>query len=53
MAGTHTAHAMTQIHSVCALAASYGAMTDREGHSIALLKAYYLCPGLHAGTLFG
>jgi hypothetical protein len=53
MAGTQTAHAMTQIHSVCALAALHGAMTDREGHSIALLKAYYLCPGLHAGTLFG
>ena len=53
MAGTHTADAVTQIHSVCALGALYGAMTDREGHSITLLKAYHLGPGLHAGALFG
>lgn len=53
MAGTQTAYAMTQIHSVCALGALYGAMTDREGHSITLLKAYDFGPGLHAGTLFG
>jgi hypothetical protein len=44
VAGTHTAHAMTQIHSVSALDALYGAMTDREGHSITLLKAYHLGP---------
>ena len=53
MAETQTAHAVTQIHSVCALGALYGAMTDREGHSITLLKAYHLGPGPHAGTLFG
>src|ERR1700680_3403858 len=52
-AGTQTADAVTQIHSVCALGALYGAMTDREGHSITLLKAYHLGPGLHAGALFG
>ena len=50
MAGTQTADAVTQIHSVCALGALYGAMTDREGHSITLLKAYHLGPGLHAGA---
>ena len=44
MAGTQTADAVTQIHSVCALGALYGAMTDREGHSITLLKAYHLGP---------
>lgn len=44
VAGTHTAHAMTQIHSVSALDALYGAMTDRECHSITLLKAYHLGP---------
>ena len=44
---------MTQIHSVCALGALYGAMTDREGDPITLLEAYDLGPGLHAGTLFG
>jgi hypothetical protein len=53
MPGMQTAHAMTQIHAVCALGALYGAMTNSEGHSITLLKTYHFGPGLHAGTLFG
>ena len=52
VAGTHPAHAVTQVDAIEAARALYRSMMHREDHAVALAERHNLDARLHAGSLF-